>query len=159
VVLVVTTQYKQKGAVVTTDRTGGGKKLACAGLVLGLLLGAFSYAEAAVSFFGHVVQIEQLSFHPDAVSLPGDNFAVLVVQNREDAPIQHEVSSPQLFESGTLIQVQGTGKIEYSDSRVARIVLNPGEEAVIWFYAEKGKTYQFQCNLNGHAMVGTVRAF
>lgn len=141
-----------------SDRAGGGKELLCAGLVLGLLLGTFSCAEAAISLFGHVVQIEQLSFHPDAVSVPGDSFAVLVVQNREDAPVQHEVSSPQLFESGTLIQVQGTGKIEYSDRRVARIMLNPGEEAVIWFYAAKGKTYQFQCNLNGHAMVGTVKA-
>lgn len=135
-----------------------GRKLTGAGLVFGLLLGSFSYAAAAVSFFGHVVQIEQLSFHPDAVSLPGDNFAVLVVQNREDAPIQHEVSSLQLFESGTLIQVQGTGTIEYSGKRVSRVVLNPGEEVVIWFYAVKGKTYQFQCNINGHAMVGMVRA-
>jgi uncharacterized cupredoxin-like copper-binding protein len=140
------------------DRLNGiNIKLAGAGLVFGLLLFALPSADAAVSF-GHVVQIEQLSFHPDAVSLPGDNFAVLVVQNREDAPIQHEVSSPQLFESGTLIQVQGTGTIEYSGKRVSRIVLNPGEEVVIWFYAVKGKTYQFQCNLNGHAMVGMVRA-
>lgn len=140
-----------------TVRTGGGK-LTCAGLAVGLVLCALSYADAAVSFFGHVVQIEQLSFRPDAVNLPGDNFAVLVVQNREDAPVQHEVSSPQLFESGTLIQVQGTGKIEYSGKRVSRVVLNPGEEVVIWFYAAKGTTYQFQCNLNGHAMVGTIKA-
>jgi hypothetical protein len=28
---------------------------------------------------------------------------------------------------------------------------------VVWFYAEKGKTYQFQCNLNGHSMQGTIR--
>ena len=139
------------------DRLNG-RKLTGVGLVFSLLLGSFSYADAAVSFFGHVVQIEQLNFHPDAVSLPGDNFAVLVVQNREDAPIQHEVSSPQLFESGTLIQVQGTGTIEYIGKRVSRIVLNPGEEVVIWFYAVKGETYQFQCNLNGHAMVGLVRA-
>lgn len=136
------------------ERSG---KLTCAGLVFGLLLWALPSAEAAVSF-GHVVQVEQLNFHPDAVSVPGDNFAVLVVQNREDAPIQHEVTSPQLFESGTLIQVQGTGTIEYSGKRVSRIVLDPGEEVVIWFYATKGKTYQFQCNLNGHAMLGTVRA-
>ncbi len=138
------------------DRLNGGK-LTCAGLVFGLMLVSLSSADAAV-LFGHVVQIEQLSFHPDAISVPGDNFAVLVVQNREDAPIQHEVTSPQLFESGTLIQVQGTGKIEYSGKRVSRIVLDPGEEVVIWFYAAKGKTYQFQCNLNGHAMMGTVRA-
>ena len=132
-------------------------QLACAGLILGLLLCSLSYADAAVSF-GHVVQIDQLSFHPDAVSVPGESFAVLVVQNREDAPIQHEVTSPQLFESGTLIQVQVTGKIEYSGKRVSRVVLDPGEEVVIWFYAAKGKTYQFQCNLNGHAMVGTIKA-
>lgn len=140
-----------------TERAQGGR-VVCAGLVLGLVFCVPSYADAVVSFFGHVVQVEQLSFHPDTVSLPGDNFAVLVVQNREDAPIQHEVSSPQLFESGTLIQVQGTGKIEYTGKHVSRIVLNPGEEVVIWFYAVKGQTYQFQCNLNGHAMVGTVRA-
>jgi len=134
------------------------EKLTCEGLVLlGTLLWGLPSAEAAVSF-GHVVQIEQLSFHPEAVYVPGDHFAVLVVQNREDAPIQHEVSSPQLFESGTLIQVQGTGQIEYNGKRVSRIVLNPGEEVVIWFYAVKGKAYQYQCNMNGHAMVGTVRA-
>lgn len=146
-----------KGTGMKGDRLHG-RKLTCAGLVFGLLLFALPSADAAVSF-GHVVQIEQLSFHPDAVSVPGDSFAVLVVQNREDAPIQHEVSSPHLFESGTLIQVQGTGQIEYSGKRVSRIMLNPGEEVVIWFYATKGKTYQFQCTLNGHAMVGTVRAF
>ena len=140
-----------------TARTRGGK-LTCAALVLGLMLGVLPNAGATVAFFGHVVRVEQLNFRPDTVNLPGDNFAVLVVQNREDAPIQHEVTSPQLFESGTLIQVQGTGTIEYSDKRVSRVVLNPGEEVVIWFYAVKGTTYQFQCNLNGHAMVGTVRA-
>ena len=155
--MLLSSKADVKGTTVKTDRRGGGK-LACAGLALGVVLGALSYADAAVSFFGHVVQVEQLNFHPDTVSLPGDNFAVLVVQNREDGPIQHEVSSPQLFESGTLIQVLGTGTIEYSGKRVSRVVLNPGEEVVIWFYAEKGKTYQFQCNLNGHSMVGTVRA-
>ncbi|TAL10178.1 MAG: hypothetical protein EPO02_08250 [Nitrospirae bacterium] len=140
-----------------TDRACGGK-LTYAGVVLSLALCLPSYAGATVSLFGNVVQVEQLSFHPDAVHLPGDNFAVLVIQNREDAPIQHEVTSPQLFESGTLIQVQGTGRIEYNGKRVSRVVLNPGEEVVIWFYAVKGITYQFQCNLNGHAMVGMVRA-
>lgn len=138
-------------------RLNGGQVVG-AGVVFGLLLFALPSAEAAI-LFGEVVQVEQLGFHPDGVSVPGDNFAVLVVQNREDGPIQHEVSSPQLFASGTLIQVQGTGRIEYSGQRVSRVVLNPGEEAVIWFYVEKGKTYQFQCNLNGHAMVGTVHAF
>ncbi len=127
-----------------------------AGLMLSLVVLALP-STGASRIFGDVVTVEQLSFHPDALTVPGDNFAVLVVQNREDAPIQHEVTSPQLFESGTLIQVQGTGKIEYSGKRVSRIMLNPGEEVVIWFYAEKGKTYQFQCNLNGHSMQGTIR--
>jgi uncharacterized cupredoxin-like copper-binding protein len=127
-----------------------------AGLMLSLVVLALP-STGASRIFGDVVTIEQLSFHPDALTVPGDNFAVLVVQNREDAPIQHEVTSPQLFESGTLIQVQGTGKIEYSGKRVSRIMLNPGEEVVVWFYAEKGKTYQFQCNLNGHSMQGTIR--
>jgi uncharacterized cupredoxin-like copper-binding protein len=131
--------------------------LAGAALLSGLVLVGPSPADAAVSF-GHVVQIVQLGFHPDAVNVPGDNFAVLVVQNREDAPIQHEVLSPHLFQSGTLIQVQGTGTIEYKDKRVYRVLLNPGEEVVIWFYAAKGKTYQFQCNLNGHSMLGTIHA-
>jgi len=127
-----------------------------AGLMLSLVVLALP-STGASGIFGDVVTVEQLSFHPDALTVPGDNFAVLVVQNREDAPIQHEVTSPQLFESGTLIQVQGTGKIEYSGKRVSRIMLNPGEEVVVWFYAEKGKTYQFQCNLNGHSMQGTIR--
>ena len=108
--------------------------------------------------FGDVVTIEQLSFRPDALTVPADSFAVLVIQNREDSPIQPEVTSQSLFESGTLIQVLGTGKIEYSGKRVSRVLLNPGEEVVIWFYAEQGRTYQFQCNLNGHAMLGTIRS-
>jgi uncharacterized cupredoxin-like copper-binding protein len=128
-----------------------------AGLLLSLVVLALPSTGTA-RIFGDVVTVEQLGFHPDSLTVPGDNFAVLVVQNREDAPIQHEVTSPQLFESGTLIQVQGTGRIEYSGKRVSRVVLDPGEEVVIWFYAAKGKTYQFQCNLNGHAMLGTVRA-
>jgi len=80
-----------------------------------------------------------------------------VVQNREEAPILHEVTSQNLFESGTLIQVLGTGQIEYSGKRVSRILLYPGEEVVIWFYAEKGRTYPFQCNINGHSMQGAIR--
>ena len=128
-----------------------------AGVVLTLVLfGLLSSSSARI--FGDVVTIEQLSFHPDTLLVPGDNFAVLVVQNREDAPVQHEVTSPSLFESGTLIQVQGTGKIEYSERRVSRVLLNPGEEVVIWFYAVKGKTYPFQCTLNGHSMQGTIHA-
>jgi len=133
------------------------RKLVAAGLTVGLaVLGLPSSGAAWI--FGDVVTIEQLSFRPDTLTVPGDNFAVLVVQNREDAPVQHEVTSPHLFQSGTLIQVQGTGKIEYDGKRVSRVLLSPGEEAVIWFYAEKGRTYQFQCNLNGHAMLGTIRA-
>ena len=128
-----------------------------AGLMLSLVVLTLP-SNGAARIFGDVVTVEQLSFHPDALTVPGDNFAVLVVQNREDAPIQHEVTSPSLFESGTLIQVQGTGKIEYSGKRVSRIMLNPGEEVVIWFYAVKGQTYQFQCNINGHSMQGTIRA-
>ena len=107
---------------------------------------------------GHLIQIQQLSFHPDSVQVPGDGFAVLIVQNREDGPIEHEVLSKDLFESGTLISVQGTGTVEYSGKKVTRVLLFPGEEAVIWYYAVKGKTYTFQCNLNGHAMQGTIEA-
>jgi uncharacterized cupredoxin-like copper-binding protein len=80
------------------------------------------------------------------------------VQNREDALIVHEVSSKDLYQSGTLVLVQGTGTIEYNEKRVSRVLLDPGEEVVVWFYAVKGRTYSFQCNLNGHSMLGTVRA-
>jgi uncharacterized cupredoxin-like copper-binding protein len=126
------------------------------GLVLALILfGLPSPSPAWI--FGDVVTIEQLSFHPDSIQVPGDSFAVLVVQNREEAPILHEVTSPILFESGTLIQVLGTGTIEYSGKRVSRVLLYPGEEVVIWFYAEKGRSYPFQCNINGHAMQGVVK--
>jgi len=68
------------------------------------------------------------------------------------------VISPSLFEAGTFIQVQGTGTVEYSEKRVSRVLLDPGQEAVIWFYAAKGKTYPFECTLNGHSMQGVVRA-
>ena len=132
-------------------------KCGLVGLVLALaLIGLPSASPAWI--FGDVVTIEQLSFRPDAIQVPGDNFAVLVVQNREEAPILHEITSPSLFESGTLIQVLGTGQIEYNGKRVSRILLYPGEEVVIWFYAGKGRSYPFQCNLNGHAMQGVVRA-
>jgi uncharacterized cupredoxin-like copper-binding protein len=128
-----------------------------AGLVLTLVLLVLPSSSSA-RFFGDVVTIEELSFHPDTLVVPGDNFAVLVVQNREDGPVQHEVISPSLFEAGTFIQVQGTGTVEYSEKRVSRVLLDPGQEAVIWFYAVKGKTYPFQCTLNGHSMQGVVRA-
>ncbi len=127
-----------------------------AGLVLVLVLVSLP-ASSPAWIFGNVVTIEQLSFRPDTIKVPGDSFAVLVVQNREEGPIVHEVISPNLFESGTLIQVMGTGKIEYSGKRVFRVLLYPGEEAVIWFYAEKGQTYPFQCTINGHSMEGVVR--
>ena len=107
---------------------------------------------------GHLITIEQLSFHPDNVQVPGDVFAVLIIQNREQGPIEHEVISQDLFESGTLISVQGTGTVEYNGKQVVRVLLFPGEEAVIWYYAVKGRTYTYQCNLNGHAMQGTVQA-
>jgi len=131
-------------------------KCRLAGLVLVLVLFGLP-ASSPAWIFGDVVTIEQLSFHPDSIKVPGDSFAVLVVQNREEGPIVHEVISPSLFESGTLIQVMGTGKIEYSGKRVSRVLLYPGEEAVIWFYAEKGRTYPFQCTINGHAMQGVVK--
>jgi uncharacterized cupredoxin-like copper-binding protein len=132
-------------------------KCELAGLVLALVLfGLPSTSPAWI--FGDVVTIEQLSFRPDSIKVPGDSFAVLVVQNREDGPILHEVTSQSLFESGTLIQVMGTGKVEYSGNRVSRILLYPGEEVVIWFYAEQGRTYPFQCNINGHAMQGVVKS-
>jgi len=132
-------------------------KCELAGLVLALVLFGLPSASPAW-IFGDVVTIEQLSFRPDSIKVPGDSFAVLVVQNREDGPILHEVTSQSLFESGTLIQVMGTGKVEYSEKRVSRILLYPGEEVVIWFYAEKGRTYPFQCNINGHAMQGVVKS-
>lgn len=131
-------------------------KCGLAGLVLALVLFGLP-ASSPAWIFGDVVMMEQLSFHPDTIKVPGDSFAVLVVQNREDGPILHEVISSSLFESGTLIQVMGTGKIEYSKKRVSRILLYPGEEVVIWFYAEKGRSYPFQCNINGHSMQGVVK--
>lgn len=126
-------------------------------LALGIMIFGFSIPSSALQF-GHLVQIEQLGFHPDTLKVPGDAFSILVVQNREDAPIIHEVSSPDLYQSGTLVLVQGTGTVEYNNKLVSRVLLNPGEEVVIWFYAVKGRTYSFQCNLNGHTMLGTIQA-
>ena len=108
---------------------------------------------------GGLVQIEQLGFYPDTLRFPGDAVAVLVVQNREEGPIQHEVLSKELFQPGTFVSIAGTGEIEYYDERVAKILLSPGEEIVISFYARKGWTYGFQCTLNGHAMEATIRTF
>jgi uncharacterized cupredoxin-like copper-binding protein len=104
------------------------------------------------------VQMDLLSFHPDTLVTPGNAFSVLVVQNREDAPIQHEVTSQDLFDPAALISVQGTGRIEYEKGKVSRVLLDPGEEVVIWFYATKGREYIFECNLNGHAMRGSISA-
>jgi len=128
--------------------------------VVFVLLCVFGLPSSGSAFqFGHLVQIVQLSFHPDTLTVPGEAFGVLVVQNREDGPILHEVSSKELFQSGTLVLVQGTGTIEYgSDKRVSRVLLDPGEEVVIWFYAVKGRTYPFLCTINGHSMLGTIRA-
>lgn len=108
--------------------------------------------------YGHLIQIDQLTFDPDTAKIPGDSFSVIVIQNREEGPIQHEVRSIDLFESGTLISVHGTGTIEYDGKRVSRALLSPGEEVVIWFYAVKGHSYSYQCNLNGHSMQGAVLA-
>jgi uncharacterized cupredoxin-like copper-binding protein len=116
--------------------------------------GAVSYGS-----FGDLVQIEQLGFYPDTLRFPGDALAVLVVQNREEGPIQHEVLSKELFQPGTLVSIAGTGEIEYDNERVAKVLLSPGEEIVISFYARKGWTYGLQCNLNGHAMQATIRTF
>src|SRR5207244_7542579 len=79
-------------------------KCGLAGLALALVLFGLPSSSPAW-IFGEVVTIEQLSFHPDSITVPCDSFAVLVVQNREEAPILHEVTSQNLFESGTLIQV------------------------------------------------------
>ena len=84
-------------------------------------------SEASVSLrhFGDVVEITHLAFYPDTLTFPGDNFAVLVIQNREDGPIQHEVLSRDLFQSDAMISVQGTGTIEYAETQVSRILLSP----------------------------------
>jgi uncharacterized cupredoxin-like copper-binding protein len=128
-------------------------------LAVPLIALAFPPEVTASARFGDLVQIVHLNFHPDTLRFPGDNFAVLVVQNREEGPIQHEVSSKELFQPGTLIALQGTGKIEYTENQVERVVLFPGEEVVIWFYAQKGRSYDFTCDLNGHAMKATIETF
>jgi uncharacterized cupredoxin-like copper-binding protein len=108
--------------------------------------------------YGHLVQIHELTFVPDSAQVQGDAFTVLVIQNREEGPILHEVRSKDLFEPGTLISVQGTGTVEYEGKQVSRVLLAPGEEVVIWYYAAKGRTYTYQCTINGHSMQGTVQA-
>ena len=117
------------------------------------------FGEVSYGSLGDLVQIEQLSFYPNTLRFPGDAVAVLVVQNREEGPIQHEVLSNELFQADTLLSITGTGAIEYDNGRVSKILLSPGEELVIWFYARKGRTYAFQCNINGHAMEATIHTF
>ena len=106
---------------------------------------------------GDIVEIKELTFYPETLIFPADTLAVLVVQNREEAPIQHEIFSPDLFQPGTFIAVQGTGEIESQNQRVIRVLLSPGDEVVIWFQAKKGQTYSFFCTINGHAMLGTIK--
>jgi hypothetical protein len=48
--------------------------------------------------------------------------------------------------------------VEYRERDVARILLYPGEEAVIWIAADKGRLYTLECNLNGRAMYATLQA-
>lgn len=127
-------------------------------LLLAVLTFVGPFSADAAFRYGHLVQIEELNFNPDTGRVPGDSFAVLIIQNREEGPIQHEVQSLDLFEPGTLITVQGTGKVEYEGKRVSRVLLSPGEEVVIWYYATKGRTYTYQCNLNDHSMLGMVQA-
>ena len=106
---------------------------------------------------GDIVEIKELTFSPDTLIFPADTLAVLVVQNREQGPIQHEIFSPDLFQTGTVVSVQGTGEIESQDQRVIRVLLSPGDEVVIRFQAQKGQTYTFFCTINGHAMLGTIK--
>jgi uncharacterized cupredoxin-like copper-binding protein len=126
-------------------------------LILPMLL-AGSLSVDAQFRSGLLVQIHELTFVPDSAQVQGDAFTVLVIQNREEGPILHEVRSKDLFEAGTLISVQGTGKVEHEGKEVSQVLLAPGEEVVIWFYAAKGRTYTYQCTLNGHSMQGTVQA-
>ena len=133
-------------------------KLALMSVVLLPILLAGSLSADAEFRYGHLVQIQQLAFEPDSAQVQGDAFTVLVIQNREEGPIQHEVRSKDLFEPGTLISVQGTGTVEHEGKKVSRVLLSPGEEVVIWYYAVKGRTYTYQCNLNGHSMQGAVQA-
>jgi uncharacterized cupredoxin-like copper-binding protein len=125
--------------------------------LLGVTLALGGPAPVQAAAYGHLVQINFLTFYPDTIVTPGDSFSVLVVQNREDAPILHEVASPDLFDPAVLVSVQGTGHIEYEAGKVSRILLDPGEEAVIWFYAAKGRDYVYECNINGHAMRASIR--
>ena len=106
--------------------------------------------------FGNLVQIRELNFIPDALTFPAGTISVLVVQNREDFITQHEVWSRELFEPGTLVSISGSGTIEYGYKTINRVLLDPGQEVVIWFYVEKDRIYNFHCNLNGHAMHAVI---
>src|SRR5438445_28025 len=76
----------------------------------------------------------------------------LVTQSRDECAILDVVRSMDLFETGTLISVQGTGTVGHEGKEVSRVLLAPGEEVVIWFYAAKGRIYTYQCTINGHSM-------
>jgi uncharacterized cupredoxin-like copper-binding protein len=116
----------------------------------------FPTEAAPIASIGYLVQIRNLNFFPDMLAVPAGGISVLVVQNREEGIIQHEVWSRELFQGGTLVSIGSTGEIEHGYKAINRVILDPGEEVIIWFYAEKGRTYQFHCNLNGHAMHGTI---
>jgi hypothetical protein len=60
---------------------------------------------------GMLVQIKNMSFRPDRISFPGDGFAVVVVQNREDAPILHEVYSRELLRRERSFQSKGQKRL------------------------------------------------
>jgi uncharacterized cupredoxin-like copper-binding protein len=123
-----------------------------------MIFGLFSLLTPSFAMHvGDIVEIKELTFSPETLIFPADTLAVLVVQNREEAPIQHEIFSPDLFRAGTFVAVQGTGEIESQDQRVIRVLLSPGDEVVIWFQAKEGQTYTFFCTINGHAMLGTIK--
>jgi uncharacterized cupredoxin-like copper-binding protein len=131
-----------------------GKRLAV--VVPIMIFGLLSLLTPSLAMHVDIVEIKELNFSPETLIVPADTLAVLVVQNREEAPIQHEIFSPDLFQPGTFISVHGTGEIESQDHRVIRVLLSPGDEVVIWFQAKKGQTYAFFCTINGHAMLGTI---
>ena len=125
-----------------------------AALLCAVLL--FPNEAAPIASIGYLVQIRNLNFFPDTLTVPAASISVLVVQNREEGVTQHEVWSRELFQAGTLVSIGSTGEIEHGYKMINRVILDPGEEVIIWFYAEKGRTYHFHCNLNGHAMHGTI---
>src|SRR5438270_4809584 len=150
---------RDKGAVsAAPGRSGAMAKLPLISILVLPVLLAGSLSADADFRAGHLVQIRELTFVPDSAQVLGNAFTVLVIQNREEGPILHEVRSKDLFEPGTLISVQGTGTVEHEEKEISRVLLVPGEEVVIWYYAAKGRTYTYQCTINGHSMQGTVQA-